>query len=319
MNHKAPYADDDMPQAKTRKSKLNLPVIWIVPAVAALVAGCLVYQRLHEFGATITIRFDDVEGVKPGQTPLQYRGADIGQVKSVELDENQKFATVEVKLRRNAAAVARDGSSFWIVRPQVGAGNLTGLGTLITGPYIGVLPGQGKPATDFVGVENPPMVIDPSGLSLILLTGQGESLRTGVPIYYRGIEVGAVRETRLSTNAATVEIHCVIRRRYAPLVRSETKFWNVSGLDVRFGLFSGAEVNVESLRSLLIGGIAFATPEDSKGGTVKDGMVFRLYDKAEKEWSAWSPQIAIGSDDNEELSPQQKPTRDLQLPQGNSP
>jgi paraquat-inducible protein B len=234
-----------------------------------------------------------VNGVKPGQTPVRYRGANVGEVTSVALSEDLRYAVIEAKLRRNATALAREGSSFWLVRPHVGRGDISGLGTIITGPYIEVLPGQGKAVTEFTGFEHSPMVLDPRGLNVVLLSGRGESLRAGVPIYYRGIEVGAVRETRLSTNAAVVEIACVIRRNYAPLVRPESKFWNVTGLDVRVGLFRGAEVNVESLKSLLIGGIAFATPDDFGPEPARDGMIFRLYDQPETQWSEWTPRIAI--------------------------
>jgi paraquat-inducible protein B len=174
------------------------------------------------------------------------------------------------------------------------------LGTLITGPYITVLPGEGKAAGKFIGVEHSPAMLDPNGLKIILLSGHSGSLGPGVPIYYRGIEVGAVQKTRLSTNATLVEIHGVIRRRYAPLVRPDSKFWNVTGLDVRVGLFHGAEVNVESLKSLLLGGIAFATPNDLKGEPVQDGVIFRLHDRPEKEWSEWSPRIELPPEDQDQ-------------------
>ena len=105
--------------------------------------------------------------------------------------------------------------------------------------------------------------------------------------------MGAVQDHQLSTNATTVDIQVFIRQRYANLVRNGSKFWNVSGVDVRVGLFRGAEINVESLRSLVAGGIAFATPNDPKDVPAKDGMVFHLYDKPEKEWSEWTPEIRI--------------------------
>jgi len=100
--------------------------------------------------------------------------------------------------------------------------------------------------------------IDPHGLTIILVASHGGSLHTGQPIYYRGIEVGAVRQARLSTNSTTVKIECVIRQRYANLVRPESRFWNVTGLEVRVGLFRGAELSIESLKSLFLGGIAMA-------------------------------------------------------------
>jgi paraquat-inducible protein B len=136
-------------------------------------------------------------------------------------------------------------------------------------------------------------MIDPNGRLVILRTDHGGSLRAGVPIYYRGVEVGSVKETKLSADASAVEIHGVIRERFAALVTPESKFWNVTGMDVRVGLFRGAEINVESLKSLILGGIAFATPERVNDRPAQDGMVFRLYDEADKNWLKWSPSIQL--------------------------
>ncbi len=284
---------DELPRARTKQRKWRVSLIWVVPVVAAFVAGYLVYERAREFGAAITIRFPDVDGIRPGQTPIRFRGAEIGQVTDVELDENRQSAIVRAKIKRNALFVACDGSVFWMVRPRLGIGDMADLGTLITGPYIEVQPGKGDPAVDFVGAELDPTIIDPDGKRVLLLSNHGGSWRAGHPLYYRGIEVGAVRNVRLSDNSTAVEIDCIIRRRYASLVRPGSKFWNVTGLDVRFGLFHGAELSIDSLKSLVIGGIAFATPEKSEPSMATSGTVFRLYDEPENEWLEWSPKIEL--------------------------
>ncbi|MEO8429069.1 MAG: MlaD family protein [Verrucomicrobiota bacterium] len=208
MNKETSSSDGDLPKAKTKSRKSRFSFIWVVPVVDALVAGCLIYHRLQEFGDSITVRFRDLEGLKPGQSSVQFRGAGIGEVVKIELSPDRQYATVKMKLRRLASSVAREGSAFWIVRPQLGMGNLTGLGTIISGPHIAVLPGNGKATTAFVGLENSPLLLDPTGLKIVLLSNRAGSLRTGIPIYYRGIEVGAVQATRLTTNAIAVEIHC---------------------------------------------------------------------------------------------------------------
>jgi paraquat-inducible protein B len=302
MNEKTLPPETELPAARITKSKWRLPVVWIVPVLAAAVAGYLVYQHLHEYGPTISIQFQDVTGLKPRQTLVQYRGADVGKVLSVALSRDRRYATVKLKLRRNAMTLAREGSAFWIVSPRLGMGNVTGLGTIVSGPYIEVLPGNGAPQREFRGVEHSPTMIDPKGLPVVIWTDHGSSLRSGVPIYYRGIEVGAVRETRLSTNASIVEIHGVIRHRYAPLVSTESKFWNVTGFDVRVGLFRGAEVNVGSLKSLIIGGIAFATPENSAAPPAPPQTIFRLYEEPNNDWLKWTPAIYLPPD-GEEIEP----------------
>lgn len=290
-----PEIAEKLPRARVRKTRWSFPVVfvWVVPLVAVIVAGYVIYDRVREIGPKITIKFSEVNGVKTGQTQIKYRGVPVGEVTQVDLSENQQHALVTVRLRRSGASIAREGSVFWIVRPEVGAGTITGLGTVITGPEIGVLPGTGKAQSDFVGLESSPAVAERKGLKIVLLSSHLKSLKANSPVYYRGIEVGAVQDARLNANATAAEIHVVIRQRYANLVRDGSKFWNVSGVDASIGLFSGVQVNVESLRSLVAGGIALATPNDPSARPVKDGTVFRLYEKPDKKWLGWAPKIPI--------------------------
>jgi paraquat-inducible protein B len=230
-------------------------------------------------------------GLKTAQTPINYRGVQIGQVTAVELSQDHQAVAVKARLQRSAASIAREGSVFWIVRPEVGIGNITGLGSVIIGPEINVLPGKGKEQSEFVGLEKAPVALEEKGLRIILVTGRLGSLRPGSPIYYRGIEVGAVSESQLSPNAAAVQIHAFIKHRYTKLVRNGSKFWNLSGMDVNFSLFRGLEINMESLKSLAFGGIACAIPADSKDSPAKDGSSFPLHHKPAKEWLEWAPKI----------------------------
>ncbi len=282
-----------LPRAKVRGKRWNFPVVWVVPLVAAIVAGYLVYHRAREYGPEITITFKDASGLKARETPINYRGVLLGEVTGLELGADRQHVVVKARLRRQAAAIARDGTAFWIVRPEVGIGNITGLGTVITGPQIEASPGAGKPRTDFVGLDNPPVPSERQGFKVVLVAGHLGSLKAGSPVYYRGVEVGAVQRAELGADATTVHIHVVIGRHFAHLVRGGTKFWSASGIDMRLGLFRGLEVNVESLRTLIAGGIAFATPDDPKDGPARDGAVYPLYDKPDRKWLAWAPRIPI--------------------------
>jgi paraquat-inducible protein B len=267
--------------------------VWVVPVIAAIIAGYLVYDRVREYGPKITITFTDAGGLIAGQTQITYRGVEIGQVKELELSEDRRHALVKARLRRWAEPIAREGTLFWIVRPEVGIGNITGLGTVITGPQIEASPGAGKPKSEFKGLDRPPVALERKGLKIVLLSSHLGSLKAGAPVYYRGIEVGAVQDSHLSADATTVNIRVFIQRRYANLVRMGSKFWDVSGVDVKAGLFRGVEINVESMRSLVAGGIAFATPDDPNDGSAKADTVFRLYEKPKKEWLEWVPKIPI--------------------------
>jgi paraquat-inducible protein B len=284
---------DNLPKANVKKRRWSFSVIWIVPLLAAVVAAYLVYGRLQQVGPKITIRFKDGGGLKTGQTQIKYRGVQIGEVTAVELSQDHQFVTVKARLQRSAASVARQGSVFWVVRPELGLGNITGLGTVITGPEIGVLPGSGKTQTDFVGLENAPVALEEKGLKVIIISEHLGSLRPGSPVYYRGVEVGTIQKCDLGANAATVAIQVLIRQPYTKLIRNGSKFWNVSGAEVSLSLLRGLEINMESLRSLAAGGIAFATSEDPKDVPVKNGAVFPLYPKPAKEWLTWAPKIPL--------------------------
>ncbi|HEY2989499.1 MAG TPA: MlaD family protein [Candidatus Binatia bacterium] len=284
---------EELPKAAVRKRRWGFPVVWVVPVIAAVVAGYLVYDRVRSYGPQITIRFKDATGIKPGETPIKHLGVAIGTVTGVELTEDLEHVVVTARLRRAPVSVAREGAVFWIVRPELGASSITGLGTVISGPHVEVLPGDGAPKKEFVGLESSPVILERNGLKISLLANKVGSLRPNSPVYYRGVEVGVVQEVDLSPDATMVNIRLFIRQRYARLVRSGTKFWNVSGVDVSAGLFRGIDIKMESLRSLVAGGIAFATPDDPKAPPARNGMTFPLYDEPKKEWLEWSPKIAI--------------------------
>jgi paraquat-inducible protein B len=288
----APLEDRPAPAVIQRRRRIS--VVWVVPAIAALVAAYLVYERAQQGGPRITIRFKDGSGLKPGQSLIKYRGVTVGEVRALELSRDLQTVEVKARLDKSATKLATEGTVFWIVRPEVGVGNITGLGTIISGPHIEALPGNGSAQDTFEGSDSSPAALEEKGLKLILIAAHRGSLRTGSPVYYRGIEVGAVQELRLSDDARRVEVSAFIRQPFAPLIRSDTKFWNVSGVNVDIGLFKGAQVNIESLKSVVSGGLSFATPEVAKAGDpVADGAIFALYDEPEKEWLTWSPAIPL--------------------------
>jgi paraquat-inducible protein B len=283
---------EELPKARVRRRRWSFPIIWIVPLIAAIVAGYLVFQRSRAYGPTITVVFKDASGVKAGETWIQHLGVPIGQVISVELADDLEHATVIARLMRSRVSVAREGSVFWIVRPEIGLENVSGLGTVISGPHVEVLPGTGPEKMEFVGLETSPVILERRGLKIVLITNRAGSLRPNSPVYYRGVEVGVVQDTQLSTDAKVVNVNVFIRQRYAGLVRPGSKFWNVSGVDFNAGLFRGVELKLESLRSLVAGGIEFATPEDDSK-PVRNGTAFPLYSEGKKEWLDWSPKINI--------------------------
>jgi paraquat-inducible protein B len=98
----------------------------------------------------------------------------------------------------------------------------------------------------------------------------------------------------LAATADHVLIYVDIEHRFAPLVRENSVFWNAGGINVHFGLFSGAEIHTESLKSILAGDIALSTPdEDHMGQRAQQNTTFTLYPKVKDEWLKWTPKIRL--------------------------
>ena len=284
---------EETPKARVRRRRV-LRLVWIVPVMAIAVAAYLLWQRMQEYGPEVNVTFADGGGLRVGQTPVRYRGVQVGEVSGVALSQDEKRAVVRIRLTRSGAGLAREGSRFWIVRPRVGFGQVTGLTTVLSGPEINVVPGKsGEPAQyEFTGLENPPPSVE-GGLPIVL-RGEHPKMRADAPVYYRGVEVGVVQKIDLSPNALSADVHVVIYPRFAPLVREGSAFWDVSGLNVKAGLVKGFEVELESLRSFLSGGIEFASPPGTP--RAKPGTVFFLYGEPKKEWLGWAPKIPIAPD-----------------------
>ena len=281
----------DLPHAKITEQRRNY-FVWILPLIAAIAAGWLVLKSVRETGPVISIQFNDGSGIQANQTVLKYHGVRIGEVRSVRLTKDTTHVEVEARLTAAAESLAREGSQFWIVRPEVGAGGLHGLETIVSGPYIQVQPGGGGEQKKFIGAEEPPILNQSKkGLEIILTTPQIKTLSVGSPIYYRGIEVGAVEYFVLSTNSTEVEIHALMKPAFAPLVRTDSEFWNAGGISVNLKFF-GISFSAETFKSLVIGGIAFATPT-SPGSPAANASTFPLNEKADEKWLKWSPAIEI--------------------------
>jgi paraquat-inducible protein B len=285
-------AAPDFPAAKIKK-RARFSFIWIIPVIAAGAAAWLMFQNFRETGPAVSILFTDGNGLQANQTVVKYRGVRAGEVRSVHLTKDTQRVEVRVRLERAAENLAREGSVFWIVRPEVSSGGLHGLETIVSGPYIEVQPGVGKIQKQFVGADQPPVKPANGGLEIILTTPHMGELTVGSPVYYRGVEVGSVQYFVLSDDATVVNVHVLIETNFAPLVRTDTKFWNAGGINVDLRFFH-IDLNAQSIKSLVIGGIAFATPS-SPGEPAPQQTVFPLNEKVEDGWLKWSPSIPIAN------------------------
>ncbi|MCF7971323.1 MAG: MlaD family protein [Methylococcaceae bacterium] len=251
-------------------------------------------QLALQLAEEITIKFSLAQGISEG-TAIKYLGIPVGQITAVELAKDNKSIIARAKLMGPAIEFARAGTKFWLVSAELGLFKNKNLDTLIKGSYLDIKPGKGEKQTEFIAKLNQPDIDTKQGLHLVLQTPRLGSIKVGNSVSYRQMNVGEVRGFRLSKNATQVLIDIYIAPQYAPLIKNNTKFWNASGVDMEFGLFSGAEVRTESVESIIVGGIAFATPDTKEAVVthIKEGQVFDLHDDYEPEWLAWHPEIAL--------------------------
>ena len=277
----------------------TLPLVWLVPLIALAVGGWMVWREFRHRGPEITIEFADGSRVEPKKTVLEYKGLPVGVVTGVTLKDDLSGVIVRLRLDQSASELAREGTQFWIVHPEIGFSGIRGLETLFTGARISVLPGKGPMKTHFQGQEKaPPIENQEEGRAFYLVAERLGSVTPGAPVFYREVKVGVVETSRLANDAASVLIRIRVHTPYVSLVRINTRFWNAGGASFKFSLL-GAELKSTSLESLFTGGIAFATPDTGRdlAEPASDGTLFTLHAEADKEWLAWAPKIGINPPD----------------------
>ncbi len=253
---------NELPEATLeRKKRRRISVVWIIPILAAVIALGIAIQRALNEGPTITIAFKAAEGVEAGKTFIKYKDVTIGQVTKVQLSEDYTGVVVEAKIAKHAAPLLLEDTKFWIVEPRASLSGISGLGTLLSGNYIGMQ--VGKSATrrrSFTGLDVPPTVTDEPGRQFLLRAASLGSIGIGAPIYYRSLSVGQVATYSLAADGKSIDIIVFVNAPYDKYVTSRTRFWNASGIDVSAGA-DGVKVHTESLVAVLAGGVAFDSPE----------------------------------------------------------
>ncbi|WP_020161131.1 MULTISPECIES: PqiB family protein [Methylobacter] len=263
--------------------KSELPLVWFLPIIALLVSGWLIYKASMEKGPVITITFPTAEGLEVDKTKIRYLDVEVGKVTAISINDDNKTIRVTARMNSTAAGYLKENTSFWVVRPQVGLGGVSGLGTLLSGPYIGIKPGDGRKQEHFTGlIAPPPLKTDVEGTQFILETSNLGSMRPGTPINFHGIIVGEVLSHELSAEANAIHLTIFINAPYDQFVRKNTRFWIDSGVDLSAGV-NGFKVRTGPLISLLSGGIAFrASAHDTAADIQPENTLFQLYDTYEQ-------------------------------------
>ncbi|PLY99978.1 mammalian cell entry protein [Burkholderia sp. WAC0059] len=281
---KNPHEPHDPP---VTRSRWRISPVWLVPLVAALIGLSMVIHTWLSAGPEITLSFQTAAGLEAGKTPVKYKDVTVGTVSSVALSDDGSHVIARVSLARSARSLTRADTRFWVVRPRIGIGGVSGVDTLLSGAYIGVDTGLSKAVrTTFTGLETPPAVINGvPGTSFAIHTGDLGSLDIGSPVYYRRIQVGQVTSYNLDTDGRSVSVQIFVNAPYDHFVTTDSRFWNASGVDLSLGA-DGLKLKTQSLATIVAGGIAFAAPDSSTAVSAPAGTHFTL---ATDEHTAMAP------------------------------
>jgi paraquat-inducible protein B len=242
------------------KKRTRLSLVWFIPILAALVGAWVAVTRILSRGPEITIVMKSAEGLEAGKTKIHYNGVDIGTISAIELSPDHQHVILTAQMAPKTESFLVADTKFWVVRPRISGANVSGLGTLISGAYIGAEIGSSKEdGREFVALETPPVITGGiPGRFFILSTSDLGSLDAGTPIYFRRLQVGQVESYALDKDGKDLTLKVFVQAPYDQYVNPNTRFWHASGIDVSLSA-SGLTVQTQSVLSILIGGIAFET------------------------------------------------------------
>ncbi len=269
-NDGLPAQADAVPLAvadSSRPSRWSPSLVWLIPLVAALIGGYLAVQAVLSRGPTITITFRSGEGLEAGKTRIKYKDVEIGEVTAVRISPDSKNIEATAQLSKEAERFLAHDSRFWIVRPRIAGGSVSGLGTLLSGAYVGMDAGKSSEMSQhFTGLEVPPILTgDLPGRQFVLKATELGSLDIGAPVYFRRVPVGQVVAYQLGKQGRNVDITVFINAPYDHFVTEDSRFWHASGVDLSVSA-NGLKVNTQSLSAIMLGGVAFETPASVQEG-----------------------------------------------------
>jgi paraquat-inducible protein B len=273
-------APSAIPEAHAKpKSRWTFQVVWLIPIVSALIGGWIAVKAILDRGPVVTITFQNAEGLEAGKTKLRYKDVEIGLVKNVALSKDLKRVVATAELVKEVTPHLVEDTRFWVVRPRIAGGTVSGLGTLLSGSYIGVDTGKSKKAQrEFEGLETPPIVtVDTAGREFVLVSDQMASVDTGSPVFFRRLRAGQVTSYSLNPDGKGVTLKVFVNEPYDKYVGANTRFWSASGIDMKIDA-NGVTLDTESVISILLGGIAFETPQESGAIVpIAADQTFRLF------------------------------------------
>ncbi|MFV2059833.1 MAG: intermembrane transport protein PqiB [Gammaproteobacteria bacterium] len=262
------------------KTKIGISTVWIIPIIAALIGGWMVFKSAFEIKAIAKVTFVDASGLEVGKTAVKFRDIKIGELTELKISDDLTKVIAIIKFKGVKQKRLTTSTRFWVVKPRIGLGGISGLDTLISGAYIEVDPGiGGQPTNEFIGLETPDIYqIGNAGTIYTLQTNKLGSLFRGSPVKFRGINVGNVTKYKLTEDHSRVEIQIFIEAPHDKYITNNTRFWNISGIQIEMNA-EGIKFDMESVVTLVSGGISFSTANNLNQEMIqaKENTVFRLY------------------------------------------
>jgi len=276
----SPVPPSGIPRATvSRRKRRSISLVWVIPLVAVLIGLYLVVHYVRTKGPSIEIEFKTAEGLEAGKTKIKYKNVDIGTVQTITLGSDKRSVVVAAQMTRQATDLLVEDTRFWIVKPRIAGGQISGLTTLLSGSYIGMDVGKSEESRrEFIGLDvQPAVTTDEPGREFLLHAADIGSLDIGSPVFYRRFQVGEVTAIQLDPNGKGVTARVFIHAPNEKYVTQNTRFWQASGVDVSID-GGGVKVSTQSLLAVLVGGIAFQTPENEPPGNVANNdTAFTLF------------------------------------------
>lgn len=266
-------------EAKVQKVK-NWSPVWIFPIVTALIGAWVLFYHYSHQGPEVTLITTNAEGIEGGKTTIKSRSVDVGIVESATLTDDLTHVEIKARLNSGMEKLLHKDSVFWVVKPQVGREGISGLGTLLSGAYIELQPGnKGNKLENYQLLDSPPLAPpDAKGIRVILDSKKAVQLSPGDPVLFRGYRVGSVETSTFDAQKRTISYQLFINAPNDRLVTSNVRFWKDSGIAVDL-TSAGMRVEMGSLSTLFGGGVSFDVPEGlEQGEPVGQQSAFNLYD-----------------------------------------
>jgi len=254
-------------------------LVWLAPLIALAVSLGIAWNSYSNRGSLVEVILASASGIEAGKTVLKHKDVEIGIVETIGFTDGLEDVITAIRVEQAFEPYFDESAQFWVVRPKVSAQGISGLETVLSGPYLEVAwdAKQGTRRTRFTALKDIPLS-KPSddGIRLRLRATDGGSMVAGAPVLFKRIEVGRIESKELSPDGERVDFSIFIDAPYDRLITSGTRFWDLSGVAVEIGT-EGAKLKVDSLASLLQGGISFDTVS-TDGAPVEPLQSFVLYE-----------------------------------------